>query len=212
MSRLRPGPRLFVVVLAVLTCLLGSQASALASAWADEYDTAGYLYDVEANIAQVETDAAGASAVRTVGRQGDAKPSVVSAWHRYAASHSFVAPSGIRVASSGVDVAPMSTVRTIGRGERVTDLVNEAKSLTFTTGNEHAVVKLANGDRVLISGGSGGIKLTTDVTLVYGHTHPYGVLSNGSSPGDYAMLDELDQPFSYVIDNGEIIRFNRGGG
>ncbi|MCP4086103.1 MAG: hypothetical protein GY745_13760 [Actinomycetia bacterium] len=116
------------------------------------------------------------------------------------------------MASSGIDAAPMSTVRTIGRGEKVTDLVNEAKALTFTTGNEHAVVKLANGDRVLISGGSGGIELTTDVTLVYGHTHPYGVLSNGASPGDYAMLDALDQPFSYVIDNGEIIRFNRGGG
>ena len=123
-----------------------------------------------------------------------------------------VAPSAVRVASSGIDAAPMSTVRTIGRGEKVTDLVNEAKALTFTTGNEHAVVKLASGDRVLISGGPGGIDLTTDVTLVYGHTHPYGVLSNGPSPGDYAMLDALDQPFSYVIDNGEVIRFNRGGG
>ena len=65
LSRLRPGPRLSLSVLAVLAGLLGSQASAFASAEAPNYDRSGYRYDVEANTDQVDTDGSRTSARRT---------------------------------------------------------------------------------------------------------------------------------------------------
>ncbi len=39
----------------------------------------------------------------------------------------------------------MQMRRVIQRGKKVADLINEANALTFTTGNEHAVVTLASG-------------------------------------------------------------------
>jgi hypothetical protein len=54
---------------------------------------------------------------------------------------------GISVASGLGESAPASIVRIIQPGESVADIINEGKALTFTTGNEYAVVTLANGDR-----------------------------------------------------------------
>lgn len=53
--------------------------------------------------------------------------------------------------------AAMSTVRAIGKGEKLADLESELKILTYQTGNEHAIVKLANGQRAIVSCGSTGI-------------------------------------------------------
>ena len=39
----------------------------------------------------------------------------------------------------GADTRPMSMVRVIDRGERVADIINEGKALTFQTGLEHAL-------------------------------------------------------------------------
>lgn len=89
----RPALRLSLAVLAVLACLLGSQASAFASGVALDHDTSGYHYDVEANAAQVHTGGSFTSALHTVDRQGGVKPSGVTASHVCDSSHSFVAPN-----------------------------------------------------------------------------------------------------------------------
>ena len=47
-------------------------------------------------------------------------------------------------------------LRQIAHGERVADIIAEAKALTFATGNEHALISLTSGQRVLVSGGRQG--------------------------------------------------------
>lgn len=55
----------------------------------------------------------------------------------------------------GGEAAEMTVVRVIQRGEKIADIVNEGKALTLC--KEHAVVKLASGERALVSGGQYGI-------------------------------------------------------
>jgi hypothetical protein len=120
--------------------------------------------------------------------------------------------AGVRVATGTGSGAPRMTVfRTIGKGERVADLINEAKTLTYTTGNEHAVVTLADGARAIVSGGEGGITFAEgQVTRIFGHTHPYQLPPTGPSDADFAALELLDQRSSYVLEHGQLIRFSRG--
>ncbi len=101
----------------------------------------------------------------------------------------------------------MSVVRTIGRGEKIADIVNEGKVLTYETGNEHALVGLANGDRAIVSGGPGGIEFTDDVTRVFGHTHPYQLPISGPSSADFAMLDAYGQQSSWLLEHGQLTKF-----
>jgi hypothetical protein len=116
------------------------------------------------------------------------------------------------VASGGGASAPMQIVRTIGRGEKIADIVAEGKSLTFTTGNEHALVKLASGERAIVSGGPGGITWEAgEVTRVFGHTHPYQLPPTGPSPADFGMLDVLGQRSSWLLEHGQLTRFRVGG-
>jgi RHS repeat-associated protein len=120
------------------------------------------------------------------------------------------AVKGAEVTSGmGGKVLPMSVVRNLPPGA-AGGVVNEAKALTFATGNEHAVVRLANGQRALVSGGSGGILFAEgQVTRIIGHTHPYGMGAVGPSAADAAALRALGQTHSYVIEGGRIIRFGQ---
>lgn len=113
-----------------------------------------------------------------------------------------VAEGGLSIASSaGGKVSPMQLVRIIEKGEKVDDLINEAKALTWTTQNEHAVVTLASGERALVSGGSGGIKFAEgQVTRIFGHTHP---TSAPASAADAAAIKSLGQSKQYVFHGGE---------
>jgi hypothetical protein len=109
---------------------------------------------------------------------------------------------GVSVASGIGRAGPMQVERAIQRGEKVADLINEAKALTFTTGKEHAVVTLANGKRVLVSGGPGGINFAEgSITRIFGHTHPTNALP---SAADAAALRALGQSKQYVFHGGEV--------
>jgi hypothetical protein len=73
-----------------------------------------------------------------------------------------------------------------------------AKSvLTYRSGNEHALVRLASGERSIVSGGPGGIDFPRGaVSRVIAHTHPYGTGATAPSSADFAMLDEYGQKSS----------------
>jgi RHS repeat-associated protein len=106
----------------------------------------------------------------------------------------------------------MTVVRVIKRGEKITDLTNELKSLTFATGNEYAIVQLADGTRAIVSGGSGGISFAAgQVTRIFVHTHPYGLLKTGASVGDINALTSLGQKTSYLLEQGTITKFGVNG-
>lgn len=117
----------------------------------------------------------------------------------------------ITIASgAGGEAAAMQIVRIVSRGERVSTIVAEGKQLTYLSGAEHGLVRLASGQRAIVSGGPGGINFTPgQITRLYGHTHPMGQGSRfiGPSPQDYSALIRLGQKSSYVIDRGEIIKF-----
>ncbi|MEO1245770.1 MAG: hypothetical protein AAFX56_08845, partial [Pseudomonadota bacterium] len=109
-------------------------------------------------------------------------------------------PGLVRLASGVGRTRPMQEVRTINAGETIDDIVNEAKALTFTTGNEHALVTLANGQRTLVSGGPGGISFNTgQITRIFGHTHP---TSAPPSAADAQALRHLGQSKQYVFHGG----------
>lgn len=130
-----------------------------------------------------------------------------------AATESGVAPkAGIRLATGmGSGAQSMTVVRTIGKGERIADLINEVKILTYTTGNEQAVVTLADGTRAIVCGGEEGIFFAEgQVTRIFGHTHPYQRSPTGPSNADFTALKLLDQRSSYVLEHGRLIRFSRG--
>ena len=101
----------------------------------------------------------------------------------------------------------MSMVRTVGRGEKIADLVDEGKRLTFETGNEYALVKLANGERAIVSGGPTGIALSDDVTRVFAHSHPYHLPATGPSAADFGMLSAFGQRSSWLLEHGTLSRF-----
>lgn len=123
------------------------------------------------------------------------------------------AESATTVASGmGGETASMSIVRTVGRGEKVADLLNEGKALTFQSGNEHALVRLANGERAIVSGGPGEIEFPQGVvSRVIAHTHPYGQGAIFASPADVAMLDAYGQQSSWLLSEGVLSKFWAGG-
>jgi hypothetical protein len=115
---------------------------------------------------------------------------------------------GFTLASGmGGEVVPMTVVKTLPPGT-ASGIVNEAKALTFSTGNEHAVVRLATGESALVSGGPGGISFAEgEVSRIIFHTHPYGMGAVGPSAADAAALQALGQSHSYIIEGGQFIRF-----
>jgi hypothetical protein len=91
-------------------------------------------------------------------------------------------------------VRDMSVVRNINKGEKVADMVDEMKRLTYEKGNEHALVKFATGERSIVSGGQTGIKFAPNkVKRIYGHTHPYSLPISGPSGPDMKALGALGQ-------------------
>ena len=117
---------------------------------------------------------------------------------------------GLQVATGlGEGSQSMIIARTLGRGERVADIINEVKQLTYTTGNEYAVVKLADGTRAIVSGGQGGINFAGgQITRIFGHSHPYQLPATGPSALDFESLQILGQRSSYLLEHGVLTRFS----
>lgn len=94
----------------------------------------------------------------------------------------------------GGEKLPMSLVRIIGKGEKVDDIINEAKGLTWTSKQEHALVTLADGRRALVSGGEGGITFQRgQIKRVFGHTHPDGSLPSADDALSLQILGNSQQ-------------------
>ena len=115
------------------------------------------------------------------------------------------AKTGVKVASSaGGESLPMSMVRPIQRGETIADLTNEVKALAWQTGNEHAVVTLANGQRAIVSGGPGGINFAEgQIKTLFGHTHPTAA---PPSAADVTALQQLGQSHQTVLHGGQVTK------
>ena len=113
--------------------------------------------------------------------------------------------------------------RTIGRGERVSDLLDELVRRTRQTGNEHGIFSLQNGERVLIEGGRSHIYLPSSRTAagesihtrrVIAHTHPSGSPYPSHAGGDIDALRVLGeagrgQQHSYIVaitQEGRVVR------
>lgn len=127
----------------------------------------------------------------------------------YIAAGSGEAQLGVKLASrAGAESAEMTMVRVIERGEKLETIINEAKVLTFQTGNEHALVKLATGERALVAGGPGGINFAEgSITRIFGHTHPYGTAIVGPSNADRAAIQALGQRSSWLLEGGTLGKF-----
>jgi RHS repeat-associated protein len=116
---------------------------------------------------------------------------------------------GLKLASrAGGTSAEATLVRVIQRGEKVEEIINEAKALTFQTGNEHALVKLASGERVLVSGGPGGIHFAEgSVTRIFGHTHLPTDVKVGPSKADKIAIQALGQRSSWLSEGFKPTKF-----
>jgi hypothetical protein len=118
-----------------------------------------------------------------------------------------IAPS-IGVASGGGPSAPATIVRRIGHGEKLANIIADGKSLTFATGNEHAVISLTTGERLLVSGGPKGITFEgMALRRIIGHTHPYHLPATGPSKADFNALKQLRQRNSYLLEHGILTKF-----
>ena len=72
------------------------------------------------------------------------------------------------------------------------------------SGNEHAVVRLANGQKAIVSGGSGGITFKSgQIKTLFGHTHP---TSAPPSAADVRAISKefLNQSRQYVVHGRQI--------
>ncbi|MDV7699533.1 hypothetical protein N6B72_21690 [Chryseobacterium soli] len=112
------------------------------------------------------------------------------------------ANKAFRIASSGGgETLPMTIQKIIPQGTKVADIINDIKGLTWSTGNEHAVVRLANGEKAIVSGGPGGISFEIgQIKTLFGHTHP--TVAPPSS-ADFRALKILNQTRQYVFHGGE---------
>jgi RHS repeat-associated protein len=147
----------------------------------------------------VEGGAGAVSAVRAVKAAGGVRAAIAGLRAARTARSSLVIASG-----AGNDVRAATIVRVLKKGEKIEDLVSEAKNLTYERRVEHAVISLKDGQRVLVSGGHDGITLPTNTRRILGHTHP-PFLANGAnpSPGDIAALKKLGQTRSYIFGGGQ---------
>lgn len=103
-----------------------------------------------------------------------------------------------------------STIRSIKKWEQITDIVEELKQLTYSTGNECAVVKLVSGERVIVTGGPGGISWESgEITRILIHSHPYHLPPTGPSNADFTALELLEQASSWLLEHGTLTKFWR---
>jgi RHS repeat-associated protein len=134
---------------------------------------------------------------------------VVGVLATYAKLARRAAKVGVRVASGVGESAPMIITRIIKRGEKLDDIISEGKALTWTTGNEHALVTLANGQRAIVSGGPGGIDFAEgQITRIWGHTHPDMSLP---SKHDVRAIRQLgnSQQTVFTIVGGKVTKVRR---
>ncbi|MBI3235594.1 MAG: hypothetical protein HYZ42_16410 [Bacteroidetes bacterium] len=125
----------------------------------------------------------------------------------------------VNTPSNQGDVLPAKILREVKKGEKISDLVDEAKYLTRQEGQEHALIKL-NGKRYLVSGGRDGIELPHNTEIIYGHTHPNlpgtRPFNNGPSTGDREALNFMNngkgQSKQYVFHDGQRTTIYRGKG
>jgi len=88
-------------------------------------------------------------------------------------------------------------------------VVEELKIRTFQTGKEHAVVKLASGERAIVSGGQKSISFTEgSITRIFGHTHSPYLNATGPSVSDFATLERLGQTTSYLLEHGDLYKYS----
>ncbi len=111
--------------------------------------------------------------------------------------------SVFKVASSGGGrTLPMKIEKILPQGSKVADIINDIKGMTFMTGNEHAVVRLANGQKAIVSGGPGGIFFQKgQIKTLFGHTHP---TSAPPSKADFDALKHLGQSKQYIFHGGQV--------
>ncbi|WP_185147008.1 hypothetical protein [Chryseobacterium echinoideorum] len=127
----------------------------------------------------------------------------VAAWRAIGAGKFLISQSNkiFNIASSaGGETLPMTVQKIIPKGTKIADIVNDIKGLTWSTGNEHAVVRLANGQKVIVSGGPGGIRFELgQIKTLFGHTHPTAAPPSGA---DFTALKILNQTKQYVLHGG----------
>jgi hypothetical protein len=100
----------------------------------------------------------------------------------------------------------------VSRGEGFRELVREAATRTYVTGNEVALLSLQSGRRILVEGGPGGIANLEAfaVRRIIFHTHPMsarGASELIASQADKAALTVLGQTRSYINARGVTFRF-----
>ena len=118
------------------------------------------------------------------------------------------------------DIRPATAVRQIARGEKVVDLTNELKRLTFQSrtpefpvGLEHAIVSKMDGSRWLVSGGQEGIDFANISDFKRLIVHSHGRPTGPSRNADFPFLINNIQKSSFIVElgNPKIIRFNDNG-
>ena len=109
----------------------------------------------------------------------------------------------IRIASSaGGKTLPMTIEKILPQGSKIDDILNDIKGMTWTTGNEHAVVRLTNGQKAIVSGGPGGISFKQgEISTLFGHSHP---IPAPPSSADYESLIKLGQSKQYILEGGQL--------
>ena len=115
---------------------------------------------------------------------------------------------------TGSGTQPMIVVREIERGESLADLIDYVKQRTYESGNEHAIVRLVEGNRrAIVSGGERGIDFGFDINFLYLHSHPYHLPIQFASPADKIALQTLREVMgarqisSYLLEHGLLSRF-----
>ena len=116
-----------------------------------------------------------------------------------------------------MDYAAAVFIREVEHGERVADLIEEARARTYVQQVEVAVLKIEGNRRLMVGGGRDGITFERGsgeadedlfmdldgrkvrVLLVYGHTHPR---ATGPSDGDLKAIAVLRQTKSYIFELG----------
>lgn len=99
----------------------------------------------------------------------------------------------------------------MGPKEKVSQVFDEIRQLTYENNAEHALVKTTAGKSQILRGGELGIDLGDDVAEVLAHTHPYTVNATGPSADDIAMLVQLNQRSSILLEHSQTIVFGRQG-
>lgn len=123
----------------------------------------------------------------------------------------------IIIMSNSIDgaVLPAKIIREIIKGEKIIDIVDEIKWYTRMDGVEHAVIKMSDGKRYIVSGGGKGISFSQDTKIIYGHTHPnYNgttPFNNGASLADRQALEKLNQSKQYIFHDGNRTTLYKSG-